>query len=173
MRLPARWWHGDTNPRLRFEDQVWDRDRSVASANENGPGLYFTSSREQAEAYGPYLFRAGVRLGTRLLRPNKKPTLRALMCLWNHANEDDKELFLTNWGLESSASPAPVLAKYVRQNSLFDALVSLYLDLIRDPSEWVLAMRACGHDGAVVPRAYGVLHLVVYNPSKFLIEREQ
>lgn len=161
------WYHGDTSARATFLDQRWDRDRSVASANENGPGLYFTSSLEQAASYGSYVYMTTLPASFQLV-PKRKPTLTALECLASLASPEDQEIFVSNWGFERPTKSAmrAGLSHYANQVTLFDALVSLYGDLIRDPEEWVQAMRLCGYDGVIVDRAYDIQHLIVYTPEK-------
>lgn len=165
-----RWYHGDTSSRASFLDQKWDRDRTTASANENGPGLYFTSSYEEAATYGPYVYEGEPKESFRMM-PKRKPTMSFLMDIFRSANDDDKETFLSNWGIDGvSESKAKIaLSKYLGQNTMHDAAVSLYGDLIRRPEEWVEAMRFAGYDGVVVDRSYGKKHLVVWSPEKLKI----
>src|SRR5574338_824145 len=162
-RRPKDWFHGDTAERdVLFRGQRWDRDRSIASANENGPGLYFTSSEEEASSYGAYLYLARLRAGFKWM-PKKRPTMKFLLELFEAASPDDQELFLENW---NATSPREPLSHYVRQDTMHDAALTLYGDLIRDAGEWVAAMRSAGYDGIIVQRAYGRQHLIVWSPEK-------
>jgi hypothetical protein len=162
------WYHGEPERRTRWDDQRWDRDAHTSSLNENGPGLYFTSSEEQAASYGPYLYLGELQANFKLLKASK-PTLAKLRQMYGLASEYDQETFLSNWALEPGQSPDSALRRYTHRQTMFDALVGLYGDLIRDPGEWVEAMRSLGYDGTIVPRSYGVKHLVVWNPSRMLI----
>jgi len=161
-----RWFHGETTSRKAFDDQRWDRDRSMASPNENGPGLYFTSSQSEARNYGPFVYEALTRSNFRLLHSKVKPTRRLLRDLWVSANKEDRQIFLDNW---NTTLPAEAFEQYAKQHTAFAAAVSLYGDLIRRPGEWVEAMRFAGFDGTVIDRALGVKHLVVWSPEKLVI----
>ena len=156
------WYHGDANPRTFFTDQKWDRDPQVSSANAFGPGLYWTDSLEQAKSYGPYLYRAQVHANFNMLTPNRKPTLAMLKKIHGLAHEEDRERFKLDWGVPSNQA----LRKYLAQDTLFDAFLGLYGDLIRSPDHWVRAVQTCGFDGSLVHRDYGVKNLIVYDTSK-------
>lgn len=147
-------------------DQTWDRDRSTSSLNESGPGLYFTSSREQAESYGGFLYRATCRPGFKFV-PQKKPFYSTLRRLHKEASHEHQKRFRADWGGITGAS---ALRKYLGQSTTYDALLSLYADLFHhDALGWVEAMRALGYDGAWIERPNDVTHLVVWSPLQLNI----
>lgn len=167
----TRWFHGDTSPRVSFDDQVWDRDLSTSSPLEFGPGLYFTTDLEQARSYGPYVFEATVPDPKSFqLVPHSRPSLRELQRFFKLANEDDQEIFVSNW---PDLNATEALRKYTHQTTRYDALVSLYGDLHRDPRDWVEAMRGLGYDGVVVdPRKQsGARYLIVWSPQRVRLTR--
>lgn len=163
-KLPRYWFHGDTSLRTHlFRDQVWDRNRTQQTLNAEGPGIYWTSSEDDARSYGPYLYRAELRPGFKVL-PRRKPSMAFVLAIFSEAPEEDKEIFLSNWATES---PRVALKQYTYADSLHDAAVQLYGDLIRSPAAWVQAMRNIGYDGVVVdkPKAR-IKHLVVWSSEK-------
>jgi hypothetical protein len=169
------WFHGDTDERTHFRDQRWDRDHNTRSPNVEGPGLYFTNDRSDAESYGGFLYEMNLHPSFKLM-PRKKPTLAFLRTFWEMANEVDRELFLSNWGFENDTNPDQALKKYLGQDTMHNAAVALYGDMIRDPAEWVAAVRATGYDGVVIDRntAWGHRnrkHLVIWSPEKMSINR--
>lgn len=166
--MPVTWYHGDTSPRAHFTDQRWDRDPSQASLLEYGPGLYFTSDCEEATRYGPHLFQATLDRDFRLV-PRRKPRLKDLLELYTYADQADQEVFLSNW---DATNPRAPLSRYALQDTLYDALLALYRDLIRSADGWVAAIRALGYDGVVLdlpkrepPRKY----LIVWAPEKLVL----
>lgn len=163
MKRPAQWFHGDASRRSAlFIDQRWDRPRGESSGNAEGPGLYFTSSLEDAQSYGPYLYVAELKPSFKLL-PARKPSQTFLFALYNEASDEDRETFLSNW---ATTNPRTALAPYLHQNSMHDAAATLYHDLFQySPKRYVNAMVAAGYDGVIVPRKT-VKHLVVWNPRR-------
>lgn len=155
------WYHGSPTMRMSFEDQVWDRKRGERDLNENGPGLYFTDSIEEAKAYGQYLFEAKMEPGFSLM-PNKKPTLNLLLSIFTKSSKEDQETFLSNWG--ENIKPKEALANYIKP-TIHDSAVALYGDLVRSPADWVKIMVALGYDGIVINRPESK-HLLVWNPSR-------
>lgn len=165
------WYRGDSVLRTSFpSDWKWDRDRTTRSLNEEGPGIYFTSDYEQAASYGPRVVETDLPKRFRVM-PMKPPTLKALREIYAQAEPEDREVFLSNWG--ESVKRDDVLRKYARQNTLHDALVSLYSDLFRhDAERWIMAVRSLGFDGVIVEKSYGKKHLIVWDPNKLSTLRE-
>jgi len=175
------WYHG--GPRIQNWEHVrWDRDRSTSDLNAEGPGVYWTTDQEEAWGYtrgeDATVYVATMRDGFKLL-PKKRPTMRELRDLYELAGYEDQEIFLSNWGLEMSASRAEIddaLKRYSHQTSLFDASVTLYHDLFRyDSDTYVAAMRSLGYDGFIVDRgttggSRRRKHLILWNPRMLDIE---
>lgn len=163
---PAKvWFHGDPQLRTDFRDQRWDRDRTTSSLNEDGPGVYFTTNYDHAASYGAYVVELRLPKEFRALR-RQKPTMKALRKVFGEARPEQQERFLADW---DGAPASEILAKYARQPTLHGALVSLYGDLFQyDADAWIAAVRELGYDGVIVPKSYGVEHLIVWAPEKIL-----
>jgi len=183
---PIIWYHG--GPRVtNWEHLRWDRDRHLSSPNDQGAGMYWTTDPEEASSYtykvsDPVVYSATMRDGFRLL-PKQKPTLLALYALYELAEPDDQETFLSNYRVEDYQSPSreeirSVLQKFSHQTSLFDAYTSLYVELFRyNADAYVKAMQVLGYDGFIVEKgttggSRRRKHLVVWNPRKLEIEEE-
>lgn len=171
----AIWYHG--GPRIRPGSVIsWDRDRSTSDLNAEGPGMYFTTSLDEAASYvGDHgeVVRAQMRSGFRLL-PKKRPSLATFRAFYDLAPDESKATFLGNWSIEYPATPhevASALRHYTHQTTLHDALVTLYHDLYQyDADAYVSAVHELGFDGVVI--AKGTTggsarrdHLIVWNPS--------
>lgn len=168
-REPKPWFHGDSSPRSDFSNQRWDRDPSVASRLEFGPGIYFTSRLEEAESYGPYVFQTTVPSHFKLV-PRKKPSLRAVEHFASFADDDDRDTFLSNW---PDYTWRQALSRYAGADTLYDAFLNLYIDLFRDPDSWVAALRSAGYDGVVLSMMHRQPQrrfLIVWSPEKLRIE---
>ncbi len=157
----ALWYHGGTTSRLRHNQHRWDRDRSVASLNAEGPGLYFTTDPDEAAGYGPVVVVAELKRGAEVLKP-RRPLFGELLEFYDMAPEDDQERFLLDWGGDS---PEETLSRYAHADTALDAFVQLYGDLLHyDADEYVSSMRALGYAAALVPRE-GADHLIVWYPG--------
>ena len=181
MRRQQLWYHG--GPRIPDWEHVrWDRDRSTSDLNAEGPGMYWTTDLDEAWGYtrsdDSTVYVATMRDGFKLL-PKKRPMMKTLFDLYELAEVDDQEVFLSNWNIETPASRADVdraLKPYTGQNSLFDAYVTLYHDLFRyDSDVYVAAMRTLGYDGFIVERgttggSKRRKHLILWQPRMLDIE---
>ncbi len=167
MNAKTIWYHGGT----RITDWScvkWDRDRGKSDLNAEGPGMYWTTDPEEASGYAcgksSTIYSARLGSGFRFL-PKKKPTLSELRELYDLADPERQEIFRSNWPDESLRG---ALGHYARQESLFDAFVTLYHDLFQyDADEFVAAMRSLGFDGYVVRGTTGGSrrreHLILWN----------
>lgn len=170
----GEWFHG--GPRITdWSNMRWDRDRSESDLNAEGPGMYWTTDLEEAASYahgGGALYIGRMLPGFRHF-PKGRPTLKALERLYWYADEDSQEIFLSNWSIEypgSASAIRSVLTKYARQNTLFDAFVTLYHDLFRyDADAYVGALRDMKFDGHVIGKgetggSRKRKHLILWNP---------
>lgn len=175
------WYHG--GPKIRPGSVMsWDRDRSQQDLNAEGPGMYFTSSYDEANGYAHghkngVVYRSKMKKGFKLL-PKKGANLPTLRALYQLATPESKEIFLSNWSVEYPASEGQVLQAlmpYTRERSLHDALVTLYHDLYRyDANEYVTSLSTIGFDGVALDKGvidgHRRLHLVVWNPGAMDLE---
>ena len=167
------WYHGGTRI-TDWRDYRWDRDRTTSDGNAEGPGMYFTTSIEEAVGYlhrmpDPVVYAARLRPSFRLL--SGKPTLPFLMSIYAQASAEDQETLITNFGIEyptSACAVQGVLRNYVHAATKADAAIQMYRDLFRfDDGAYVEAMREVGYDGFIVPRRQAGSrqrdHLILWN----------
>lgn len=141
-----------------------ERDRTTESALQEGPGIYWTTSYEEATHYGPHVVEMALPSSFQLMPRNKKATLSTLMAIYVLAGPEHQENFLADW---DTTNPRAVMARYAHQENLHDALVTLYGDLFHDDTDAYLdAVRSLGYDGIVIPKEYGAEHLIVWTPEK-------
>lgn len=151
------WYHGGTTVQ-DWAYYRWDRDRTTSDGNQEGPGMYWTTDLEEAQRYiadeNGALYTGAMKDGFRLLP--KRPSLGILMKLYQEADEEYQQAWLSNWDIELPASYKEIeviMKKYNSQSSMLDAAVTLFHDLFRfNANEYVRALQAIGFDGAVVAR---------------------
>jgi hypothetical protein len=178
-----RWYHG--GPRITDWDHIrWDRQRGSSDLNAEGAGMYWTTDPDEAWGYthgapDPVVYEATLRESFRPL-PARKPTMKDLRALYDYADAESQEIFLSNWSIESPASQAQIdsaLRHYAHQQSLQDAYVTLYHDLFRyDADAYVSALRRLGYDGFIVKRgttggSKRRKHLIVWQPRALDIQQ--
>jgi hypothetical protein len=175
VRPDTLWFHG--GPAIEDWGAIrWDRQRGTADPNAEGPGMYFTTDKDEARGYGRHLYVATMMRGFRLI-PRRKVTPIVLRKLYELASPDDRQVFLSNWNVQQwPATPRQVdlaLAHYDKQRqSNLETFVELYHDLFRyDDRAFVRAMVALGYDGHIVGRDPRRRHLVLYNPDAMIITK--
>ena len=180
VKKPTIWYHG--GHRISdWDDLRWDRDRTTSSLNAEGPGMYWTTDPKEALSYGGVLYE-GVTKDSFSAMPKRRATLAAMRSLFDLAEPEDQEIFLSNWALEPPVSKADVLrilGKYTHQNTMHDSFTSLYGDLFRyRANAYVEAMRSLGFDGVVVAKGTSGgsakrKHLILWQPRAMLIQESE
>lgn len=177
------WYHG--GPKIRPGSVMsWDRDRGKSDLNAEGPGMYFTSSYDEANGYAHnhprgMVYRGKLGPGFKLL-PKKGPSIATLRALYQLASKDSKYTFLSNWNVElddhtTEREIIGALTPYTREKSLHDAITTLYHDLYQyDANEYVTSLSTLGFDGVALDKGvidgHRRLHLVVWNPGAMRLE---
>lgn len=180
--MKEEWFHG--GPRIRnWRELSFDRDRFTSDLNAEGPGMYWTTEYEEAVSYirPGGVHRAILPPGFKFL-PNARPKMAQLRALFELADPEDQEIFLSNWNIEPPIStwamPAinRALTKYTHQTSLHDAFVTLYHDLFRVKADaYVAAMESLGYDGVLVRKgttggSKKRKHLILWNVDAVRVE---
>jgi hypothetical protein len=146
----------------------YDRDRSSADLNAEGPGFYLTSDLSEAETYGDVVYKTILPDSLNLIT-NEKPKLSILKRFYKLASDDRKYIFLSNYG--ENVSPDFVLKQYVKEDLLIDSLILLYHDLLQyNSKEFVDIMIKLGYDGYKVDKNKGT-HVIMYNVSVLDLEK--
>ena len=163
--IPTIWFHGTPKPIERFSDDF------VGQGNDqNGPGIYFTTSDEDAWSYarkGPNGVVYKVELNFRKLVPKvgkvKDSEITSLV-QWAD-NYQDK---LLNWGSEDVNEDMRLFkASLSREKTPIDVFQSIWYSFYRyQPVDFVRNMVTLGYDGFIVDRGFtNVKHAIVYNPK--------
>lgn len=179
------WYHGGSRV-TDWARMVWDRDRTQRDLNAEGPGMYWTSSFDEAKSYAPpggVVYRGALKPRFKKL-PKKKASITMLSALYEQAPREDREMFLADWGQEQESSRAidHALRPYLQYPTLHESFTILYGDLFHhDASAYVKGLVALGFDGVVVPKGstarrpttggYGDRkHLILWNLKAMEIE---
>jgi len=150
------WYHGRT-----VKNQTFDISKAGAGHNQQGPGFYFSSDKDDA---GTYAYPDGIVMEVEIddssLVPEEMSREDAEYLL-EQAEEDDRERHLSDWGGDREA--------------LLDALINAedpyqqaWAELYGDNHKGYLqAMVDLGYDGhKSKPNEHiDTVHFVVYNPA--------
>lgn len=159
------WYHGDSRKTLDFADQ---RYQNEAKWNAHGPGIYFTSSREQANGYAwpnGWVYTATIK--GKLATDDQKPTRLEIRKFIGSMTPDERETLFSNWDENPGRALLKILDAYTQMD-----FVSAMADLARIGGmdfgttgvEYVTALRKLGYVGAL-HKLPSVDHLVVWDPS--------
>lgn len=182
MRCDPRrvWYHGDTSRRLTFEDQ---RFQNHDNPNAMGPGIYFTSSEEQARGYAwpeGWIYTAQMKPGSKCVTDRQRMTPREFRKFLSLLDREGRTYLFSNWDENPRIAQQKIARAYTTAGDSDIDLVSAAadlgrqggLDFERDGRTWAAAMVSLGYS-AFLHRLPAVDHLVVWDPNALVLAREQ
>lgn len=162
-------YHGSPKRILKFVDEFVGGEKA---ADQEGPGIYFTSSFDNAGHYGEYVHK--VTLTPRKLL-STKPSSNKLAGLI-----EKMVMMASDWEMHAqdyNENPKIGLRKFIQSTIEYndtekDVLQQIWYDFYRyAPVDFVRNMVKIGIDGIMVPKENGGIHYIIYNPSIINIEK--
>jgi hypothetical protein len=161
-------YHGSPKRILKFVDEFVGGEQA---ADQEGPGIYFTSSFDNAGYYGEYVHTVTLtprKLLTVTPSSNKMAGLIQKMVMmapdWEmHAQDYDENprIGLRNF-IESTID---------YNDTEKDIAQQIWIDFYRyEPVDFVRNMVKMGIDGLMIPKNDGVVHYIIYNPAIIKIQ---
>lgn len=165
---PITAYHGSPNRIVKFVDEFVGGEEA---ADQEGPGIYFTSSFDNAGHYGEYVH-------TVTLTPRKllttTPSSNKLAGLINKM-----VLMASDWEMHAQdydENPRVGLRNFIQSTIDYndtekDVAQQIWYDFYRyNPVNFVRNMTKMGIDGLMVPKDNGVVHYIIYNPAIIKIQ---
>jgi hypothetical protein len=158
-------FHGSPTKINKFTDDFVGGKEAL---DQEGPGIYFTTSEEEAHRYGENVY--NVILTPRILfdqvKINKiklRPIIKKLAMM-----AEDWEGTAQNW----DENPIIGIREFVEScldynDNEKDCILQVWVDFYRyNPVEYVRNCVTLGIDGIIVDKDYqGIKHIIVYNPT--------
>jgi len=165
-------FHGSPTEFSRFSDEFVGAQEAV---DQEGPGVYFSTSHEDSSRYGKHVYT--VKLRGRFLSDeasNEDVDRGDVEKMIRMANE--WEMTAQNWGEDYEAALPSIIDNFIEYNpNQKDVFLQVWIDFYREDSVlFVRNMVKLGYDGIVVDRStdeYGIAkHIIMYNLNaiKFL-----
>lgn len=163
--------------------KAFNLDNIGKGNDQEGPGIYFTSSPEDASSYSLDI---GGRVYPVCLNFNKVVPLEGqineneiklliLHSLGIDAIDDlynlDTDIFwdnpLSNWGENPISAFNDAVDSIINYSSSpHDAFMQVWYDFYKNNSkDYLLEMQQLGYDGVIIPKQDGIYHYIVFNPE--------
>lgn len=169
-------YHGSSHKITKFSDIfVGGKD----ARDQEGPGIYFTTSYEDAKGYagdGGYVYEVNLTPG-KLLSNDKKSdekTLKPQVIKLIKSSKNWERIALS-YGDDSEEGLDGMLWKYI-DNSRNDkeVFVTLASEVYKsEPGAYVKNMVKLGYDGVYLPSKDGGANIVIYNPKSIKINKSE
>lgn len=151
--------------------KTFDLDHLGTGTNidQEGPGIYLTSSREDALKYGKYVYDVHATINSKRLLPEKYPVTANFIKTQIKSSPDWDDDLYTNWDEfpERALNKATqaMISRY-GPNKFRKAIEQLWYDYYRDvPKLFLQQLIDLGYDGFILDRPNGVKHLIAFNPN--------
>ena len=158
-------FHGSPTKITKFID---DFVGGQEANDQEGPGIYFTTSEEEANRYGKNVY--SVTLTPRLLFDQIPPNPRKLVSILTKLVKMAKDWKMS--AQDYDENPNIGLNEFVKSTLQYndnekDCLLQVWIDFYRyKPVEFVRNCVSLGIDGIIVNKDYqDIKHIIVYNPS--------
>ena len=158
-------FHGSETKITKFMD---DFVGGKEANDQEGPGIYFTTSEEEANRYGKNLY--SVTLTPRLLLDQIPPDSRKLTPILTKLVKMAKDWKMS--AQDYDENPIIGLNEFIKSTLQYndnekDCLLQVWIDFYRyNPVEYVRNCVSLGIDGIIVNKDYqDIKHIIVYNPS--------
>jgi len=156
-------YHGSETEIKKFSDEFVGAENAT---DQEGPGIYFTTSLDDARAYGKHIYSV-------VLRPRK------LVDESSHQDVDtnelveliktgpDWEMHAQDWAEDpESGIHAAVDSMMQYSENEKDLFQQVWYDFFRyEPLLYVRGMVKLGYDGELINKENGRQHIIVYNPD--------
>jgi hypothetical protein len=157
-------YHGSPK---RINSFVDDFVGGAEATDQEGPGIYFTNSIEDAKMYGEFIHEAV--FTPRLLwdqTPTNPKKLRPLVTKMTLA-APDWEMHAQNYDENPRRGAMQFVESALEYNDTEkDVAQQVWYDFYKNnPVDFVRNMVKLGVDGLMVKREHGVVHFIIYNPS--------
>jgi tRNA nucleotidyltransferase/poly(A) polymerase len=161
-------YHGSDHKIDKFSDEFVGAEEAT---DQEGPGIYFTTSIEDAQGYGNHIY--SVRLSPRKLideSPHDDITDEELETLIK--TNPDWEMTAQNWDEDAETGLQMAISDFREYNeSEKELFQQIWIDFFRyNPIEFVRGMVNLGYDGQFIQKEGNRSHIIVYNPSIIKIE---
>lgn len=155
-------YHGSN---ARINAFVTDFISGPKSNDSEGPGIYFTTSKEEAMQYGSVLYT--VKLSPRILlsSDNKRGVTRASIMKLIKMYPDWK-MDAYDWDENAYVGLKKSLDAIFDHDNAKDIITQVYINHYNHkPKEYVSNATALGYDGIIVSTDWGSKMIIVYNPK--------
>ena len=160
-------FHGSPKDIKRF---VLDFVGQEQAKDQNGPGIYLTTSKQDAEQYGNNIYVIQLLDDVKLIKSkSKKPSVNTLVKLIKMSS--DWEMSANNWSENANLGAIEAANAALENNdSAKDVFLQTWIDFYRyRPIDFVKNMVTLGIDGILVDQEHdNVQHVILYNPDKIL-----
>ena len=166
-------YHGSNNEILKFTDEFVGGKKAI---DQEGPGVYFTTSKEDTDAYGKYTYKV-------ILTPRKLLDVSPNILKYKYTILTLAKM-APNWEESAqgwSENPQRGLMKWVDASIDYnenekDLIQQVWIDFYKYyPIDYVRNVVKLGYDGIIIDaynRDKASKHIIVYNPAIIQIQND-
>jgi len=156
-------YHGSKHKIEKFTD---DFVGGKEAHDQEGPGIYFTSSFDDARRYGEYVYT--VKLNPKKIisvKEGKRAPVKQLE--WLAKQSSDWQMHAQNWDENPNIGLKQAIQNTIEHNeNPHEQFLQIWIEFFRnEPANYVRNMVKLGYDVIYVPKNEGVIHAIILNPT--------
>lgn len=153
-------YHGSDSD---FDTFLTDFIGSAEAVDQEGPGVYFTTSKEDALQYGKYLYTAKLR-PNRILTNNPKDTVSRKDMEKLITMAEDWQMSANDWNENIKIGLKLSLDAIMSEDTPKDVITQVWYEYYRYKSlKFVKNAVSLGYDGISVKQPWNATHYIIYN----------
>lgn len=141
--------------------------KEVGSTMAEGPGIYFTTSRKNAESYGKNVLEAKIEKCTNIITDeSKKLKPEKIKSILNTIDKETLEIALSNFDENPHTAKKILIDEINKNESPKEQLISIWADVFfhQNPQKFIKSVAKNGIDGIKVKKE-GFDHYIIYNKN--------
>lgn len=138
--------------------------KELGSSAAEGPGIYFTSTPDNAQSYGKNITKITLNNPKILSKEDHKLPRTKIKTILSKIKKDTMETAISNWDENPYKGLQILINSIMLEDNPISQLMSIWADVFyhQNPNEFMQIMTQNGIDGIVIPKK-DLNHYVIYN----------
>jgi len=164
-------YRGDPNP-INMKDfdvdyGVRELGKQLGSSLAEGPGIYFSTNKDNALSYGENITKIDLNNANILSKKSKRLTTKQIENILKGINRETLEGASQNWNENFNIGKKILINQIANHDNPVDQLIDIWAEVYyrQNPNDFINLMARNGIDGIVIDRAGDTKHYIIYNRS--------
>jgi hypothetical protein len=167
-KIAQQIYRGDPNPldMDKYDPEYGTKTlgEQLGSSLAEGPGIYFTTKKDEASGYGSNITQFNLNNANILTPKSKKFTYRQIDRILKNVDKQKMDDAISNWDENYNTGKNMLISAIVDDESVIGQLIGIWVNVFyhQNPNAFMELMVKNGIDGIAIPKLDST-HYVIYN----------